>query len=189
MESSIIVVTKMVCRNCKLEVQVCYRCDEPFNPDYPIGCYHNVHNEIVHYCPGCDKLPTGLSPFAMTNEDKTSPCVSFDLNALNPETGKRDGTQYTFGESHVEQALARYAEAAGKLGSISTALQQYISGLKFLADIPSEHPTRNTLFRAWKAFREPEFRALLKGKGQTYLLNLVAVYYRQHINQTEQTDG
>lgn len=53
MDSSIIVVTKMVCRNCQFEVQTCYGCDETFDPDYPIGCYHNVHNESVHYCYEC----------------------------------------------------------------------------------------------------------------------------------------
>lgn len=111
--------------------------------------------------------------------------VPFTIDALNPITGKRDGIQYTFGESHVAQALARYAEAANQIGAIKTSLQHYIDGLKILGGLP-ESPTRHTLFLAWKGHWEPIFSKILSGKGRTYLLNHVATYYRQYLNNKNQ---
>jgi len=108
--------------------------------------------------------------------------VPFEINALNPETGRKDGIQYTFGESHVAQAVARYGEAAGKLGAIKTRLNHYVDGLKILATLPKK-PIRQALFQTWKLSNEPHFVNILQGRGQTYLLNLVASHYRRYLKE------
>lgn len=108
--------------------------------------------------------------------------IPFVLNALNPATGKRDGIQYTFGDSHVSQALACYANDAGKLGQIKQMIDHYEDGLKVLGQLPTKLPVRNTLFRVWKTHWEALFQNILDGKAKTYLFNLLASKYRSNLN-------
>jgi hypothetical protein len=110
--------------------------------------------------------------------------TAFVLNALNPETGKKDGIQYTFGDSHVAQALACYANAVGKLGHIKHMVDQYENGLEVLSQLPAKLPVRNTLFRVWKAHWEALFQNVLEGKAKTYLFNLLATKYRTFLNES-----
>lgn len=111
--------------------------------------------------------------------------VPFTLDALNPETGKKDGYQYTFGSSHVSQALACYAHAADKLGTVTGMVGTYEDGLQALASIPKKTQSRNTLFRLWRAHWESQFENLLIGKGHTYLMNFIATKYRNYLNNQE----
>lgn len=108
--------------------------------------------------------------------------IPFVLDALNPETGKKDGVQYTFGNTHVAQALARYGDAAGKLGSIKTTLGHYEEGLAVLRNLPMNLPVRNTLFRVWKTHWEGQFEGMLQGKAKTYLFNFLATKYRSYLH-------
>ena len=106
------------------------------------------------------------------------------INEINPETGKKDGFLYTFGNSKVAIVLIKKlieTNKQDKVGKIHRLLSDFEDGLRVLSASSTKTKTLKLLKALWRENYFSKFDSLLSNQeGRTYLLNLATVIWRKY---------